>query len=61
MVQLREFSSQPFDKILGLAMRGALEVSGIMNSINKKKNIPKALLDARCSLVNNKINIKYSS
>ena len=42
-------------------MRGALEVSGIMNSINKKKNIPKALLDARCSLVNNKINIKYSS
>ena len=37
MVQLREFSSQPFDKILGLAMRGALEVSGIMNSIKKKK------------------------
>ena len=42
-------------------MRGALEVSGIMNSINKEKSIPKALLDARYNLVNNKINIKYSS
>ena len=35
--------------------------SCIMNSINKEKSIPKALLDARYNLVNNKINIKYSS
>ena len=60
-MQLRGFSFQLFDKILGLRMRGTLEVSGIMNSINKEKSIPKALLDARYNLVNNKINIKYSS
>ena len=47
-----------FDKIVGPATRVALEVPGIMNSINKDKSVPKALLD---NLVNHRINAKLSS
>ena len=45
------------DKMFGPAMTVALEVLGIINSIDKGKSLRKALLDARYNLVNNKIDI----
>ena len=45
------------DKMFGPAISVALEVPGIINSIDKGKNIPKVVLDAGCNLKINKVNI----
>ena len=39
------------------AIRAAIEISGIIDSINKVKSIPNSLLDAGYNLANSKINI----
>ena len=63
MVQLGEYLSSLlnlFDKTIGSVMRAGLEIPGISGRIKAGKSIPKALLDAVYSLVNNKTDLKTS-
>ena len=45
------------DKMYGSGMRTALELPGIINSIDKGKSVSKALLGAGYNLVDNKTDI----
>ena len=56
MMQSRGFI-ELMDKMFGPAISVALEVPGIINSIDKGKNIPKVVLDAGCNLKINEVNI----
>ena len=59
IIQPRRFI-ELVDRIFEPATRVALEISGILNSIDKGKSAPKGLLDAEYNLVNKKIDIKDS-
>ena len=49
------------DKMYGSGMRTALELPGIINSIDKGKSVSKALLGAGYNLVDNKTDINRST
>lgn len=48
------------DKMFGPVIRNTLQIPGIIDSIEKGKNIRKALLNTRYNLGNNKIVIKLA-